>query len=109
MWFFLGNILSLSEVTKPEDRLLLVGGCLAFLKNMDDNKCKPDIKTFTQLLDNIPNTTTAEGHLLAALKRYEVAPDLDFFNMLIRKRSFRFDYEAAKVSIYHFQLALLLA
>lgn len=91
--------MSLSEVEKPEDRLLLVGGCSGFLKNMSDNNCKPDIKTFTQLLDNIPNTVVAEEHLLASMKAHGVKPDVDFYNLLIRKRSFRFDYESAKVII----------
>lgn len=93
----LGNILSLSEVTKPEDRLLLVGGYSEFLQNMADHECTPDIKTFTQLLDNIPSTSAAEVNLLQAIKRNNLKPDIDFFNMLIKKRSMRFDYESAKV------------
>lgn len=41
-------------------RLILIGGCSGFLKNMKTNKVKPDIKTFTQLLEVIPPTITAE-------------------------------------------------
>ncbi|CAG9818539.1 unnamed protein product [Phaedon cochleariae] len=93
----LGNIVSLSEVTKPVDRLLLVGGCNGFLENMDQNGCKPDIKTFTQLLDCIPSTLAAESDLMNAMKKMKVKPDVDFYNMLIKKRSMRFDYDNAKL------------
>jgi len=41
-------------------RLILLGGCSGFLKNMKSNKIKPDIKTFTQLLEVIPSTLSAE-------------------------------------------------
>lgn len=92
----LGNILSLTQITKPEDRLLLVGGFTGFLENLSHNECQPDIKTFTLFLDCIPNTLAAENQLLAAMKKYNVKPDVDFCNMLIKKRSMRFDYENAR-------------
>jgi len=41
-------------------RLLLLGGCSGFLKNMKNNNIKPDIKVFTQLLEVIPSTLIAE-------------------------------------------------
>lgn len=42
-------------------RLLLLGGCFGFLKNMKINKIKPDIKIFTQLLEIIPSTKVVEN------------------------------------------------
>lgn len=47
-------------------RLLLLGGCSGFLKNMKINNIKPDIKIFTQLLEVIPSTLAAEkvSHLI---------------------------------------------
>ncbi|XP_018572924.1 pentatricopeptide repeat-containing protein 1, mitochondrial [Anoplophora glabripennis] len=95
----LGSLISLSEVKKPEERLLLVGGCRSFLENMKENNCAPDIKTFTQLLDNIPSTMASEKELLSFMKKFNVKPDIDFFNMLIKKRSMRFDYENAKAVV----------
>ncbi|CAH1987393.1 unnamed protein product [Acanthoscelides obtectus] len=92
----LGNIISLAEVKKPEERLLLVGGFKDFLANMKEHNCQPDIKTFSLLLDVIPSSLAAEKDLLNAMKKLKVKPDIDFFNMLIKKRSMRFDYEAAK-------------
>uniref|UniRef100_A0A1Y1K6Z0 Pentacotripeptide-repeat region of PRORP domain-containing protein n=1 Tax=Photinus pyralis TaxID=7054 RepID=A0A1Y1K6Z0_PHOPY len=95
----LGNILLLSTVLKAEDRLLLVGGWSGFLENMADHNCTPDVKTFTQLLDSVPPTRAAEADLLRALKAKGVKPDVDFFNMLIKKRSCRFDYEGCKEAL----------
>jgi pentatricopeptide repeat domain-containing protein 1 len=92
----LGNIISLTEVQKAEDRLLLVGGFKGFLNNMMENQCTPDIKTFTQLLDCLPGSLTSEKELIKTMKKWNVRPDIDFFNMLIKKRSMRFDYESAK-------------
>lgn len=93
---YLGNIISLTKVTKPEDRLLLVGGCVGFLENMEKHNCTPDIKTFTQLLDSIPGTLASEKELLAIMKKKKVKPDIDFYNMLIKKRSMRGDYDDAQ-------------
>lgn len=93
----LGSLISLSEIKKPEERLLLVGGFSGFLENMKENQCTPDIKTFTQLLDNIPSTLASEKELVSVMKKLNVQPDIDFYNMLIKKRSMRHDYENAKV------------
>ncbi|KAL3275685.1 hypothetical protein HHI36_020437 [Cryptolaemus montrouzieri] len=92
----LGNLISLSEVKKPEERLLLVGGMSGFLENMKENNCTPNIKTYTQLLDVIPSTVAAENELLSVMKKGKVKFDVDFFNMIIKKRSLRYDYEGAK-------------
>ncbi|XP_030753375.1 pentatricopeptide repeat-containing protein 1, mitochondrial [Sitophilus oryzae] len=92
----LGNILSLSEVKASEDRLLLLGGCKGFLQTMTSFKCTPDIKTFTQLLDSIPSTNAAEKELVQCMRKLSVKPDIDFYNMLIKKKSMRCDYEGAK-------------
>ncbi|XP_017773300.1 PREDICTED: pentatricopeptide repeat-containing protein 1, mitochondrial [Nicrophorus vespilloides] len=92
----LGNIISLSEVKKPSDRLLLLGGASAYIENMLENNCKPDIKTYTQMLNCIPGTNVAENNVLLTMKKLGTKPDLDFYNMLIKKRSMRADYESAK-------------
>lgn len=98
----LGNIVSIAEITKPQDRLLLVGGLTGFLRELVENKCKPDIKTFTLLLDCIPNTLVAENELINTMKKFHVKPDVDFCNMLIKRRSMRYDYENAKVCLTSF-------
>lgn len=96
----LGDVLSISEVKTAEDRLTLVGGYSGFLEDMSNNKVAPDIKTFTQLLNCIPSTIASEKELMKAMKKLQIKPDLDFYNMLIKKRSMRFEYENAKVNLF---------
>lgn len=92
----LGSLVSLSEVKKPEDRLLLIGGASGFLKEMELAKITPDIKTFTQLLDVIPSTVTSEKQLISTIRKLGIKCDIDFFNILIKKRSMRYDYESSR-------------
>ncbi|XP_055690669.1 pentatricopeptide repeat-containing protein 1, mitochondrial [Lutzomyia longipalpis] len=92
----LGNLVALGEVKKPEDRLLLLGGMTGFLEEMRICNVAPDIKTFTELIEVIPPTLAAEKLLLRFMKDLNVKADIDFFNILIKKRSMRFDYESAK-------------
>ncbi|NP_001153853.1 pentatricopeptide repeat domain 1 [Acyrthosiphon pisum] len=91
-----GNIVGITEIKSPEERLILLGGCSGFLKNMKINKIKPEIKVFTQLLEIIPPTLSAEKLLLKEIYKNKVVVDIDFCNILIKKRSLRFDYEEAK-------------
>nr|CAD7460767.1 unnamed protein product [Timema tahoe] len=76
--------------------LLLLGGPSGFLQVLKEMWVDPDIKTFTQLLHLIPPTLAAEKGLLEALARSGVVVDIDFFNMLIKKRSMRGDYESGR-------------
>ncbi|GAB0088560.1 pentatricopeptide repeat-containing protein 1, mitochondrial [Sergentomyia squamirostris] len=92
----LGSLVALGEVKKAEDRLLLLGGMTGFLEEMHTCNVTPDIKTFTELLEVIPSTVAAEKHLLRLMKQENVMSDIDFFNILIKKRSMRFDYAGAK-------------
>lgn len=94
----LGKMVALSEIRKPEDRLLLLGGISGFLREMELTKAEPDIKTFSELIEVIPPTNAAEKKIIAIIRRRGVKCDIDFFNMLIKKRSMRFDYVGAKVS-----------
>lgn len=82
----LGSVMAISEVKAPEDRLILLGGCKGFLETMTQYKCTPDIKTFTLLLDCIPNSLAAEKEVLVWLRKLNVTPDLDFYNILMKKR-----------------------
>lgn len=94
----MGNIIELNEVTKAQDRLLLVGGLNGYLETMSEYSVEPDIKTFTILLDNIPQATAVEDSLLEMLKRKNLKPDIDFYNMLIKRRACRQDYKGAQVN-----------
>ncbi|EFN81269.1 Pentatricopeptide repeat-containing protein 1 [Harpegnathos saltator] len=63
---------------------------------MASDDVKPDAKTITLLLDLIPNTVTAENLLLKIADEKNIQLDIDFYNMLIKRRSIRFEYKAAK-------------
>lgn len=81
------------------NRLILFGGLEGFLNRMSNDGVKPNIKTITLLLDLIPNTVSAENLLVKTAEEKNIELDIDFFNMLIKRRSIRFDYKAAKVSV----------
>ncbi|KAG1658617.1 Pentatricopeptide repeat-containing protein 1, mitochondrial [Nymphon striatum] len=92
------NIISLVNMDKRENRLALFGGLPGILSQMVSNKVKPDVKTFTQLLDVIPMTKSSEEQLLDAIDEHEVDPDVDLCNMIIKRRALRFhDLDALEV------------
>ncbi|XP_018044242.1 PREDICTED: pentatricopeptide repeat-containing protein 1, mitochondrial isoform X2 [Atta colombica] len=78
------------------NRLILFGGVEGFLNRMSNDGIIPNIKTITLLLDLIPNTISAENILIKTAEEKNIKLDIDFFNMLIKRRSIRFDYKAAK-------------
>ncbi|KAL9912201.1 pentatricopeptide repeat-containing protein 1, mitochondrial [Glossina fuscipes fuscipes] len=92
----LGSMISLAEVQKPHERFLLLGGLSCFLELMKSCNITPDIETFTSMLEVIPPTNTAEKQLLTFIRKIGLKADIDFFNILIKKRSMRCDYEGGK-------------
>lgn len=92
----LGNIVALSEVKRPEDRILLLGGYQNILNMMKADKVKPENKTFSILLEIVPSTVSVEKKLMQEMKTYGVEIDVKFCNILIKKRSLRCDYENAR-------------
>uniref|UniRef100_A0A182NKG0 PROP1-like PPR domain-containing protein n=1 Tax=Anopheles dirus TaxID=7168 RepID=A0A182NKG0_9DIPT len=103
----LGSLVKLGEVRKPEDRLLLLGGSSNVFAEMKRYGVEPDIRTITEMLDVIPPTYAAEKLLLSTIKQLKLRCDIDFFNILIKKRSMRFDYEGAKDVLYMIEAANL--
>lgn len=93
------QVTALQEVQTLQDKFAVIGGQDDFLKEMSTYSVKPDIKTFTQILPLLDNTTEAEEKLLKSMKALEIKADIDFYNMLIKKRCLRSDYDAAVVSI----------
>ncbi|CAH1795535.1 unnamed protein product [Owenia fusiformis] len=90
------DVISLDRIETPQDRLMLLGGMSGFLSHMSVDGAKPDIKTFSQLLELIPSDTHIEKELLANMKQMQVHPDVDFLNLLIMKRNRRKDYKGAQ-------------
>lgn len=92
----LGSLIRLSEVQEPHERFILLGGLSGFLEEMKKRNITPSIEMFTALLEVIPPTKTAEKQLLSYVRRIGLKADIDFFNILIKQRSMRFDYEGGK-------------
>lgn len=93
------QVLSLQEVRTLQDKFAVVGGQEDFLKEMEVYSVKPDVKTFTQMLPLLDNTIDTEKKLLSTMKDLDIRADIDFYNMLIKKRCLRLDYDSAFVSI----------
>ncbi|EDW69277.1 pentatricopeptide repeat-containing protein 1, mitochondrial [Drosophila virilis] len=92
----LGSLVALAEVTRPHERFLLLGGITGYLELMKAHKITPNIECFTTMLEVIPPTNAAEKQLLSFVRKIGLKADIDFFNILIKKRSMRFDYESAR-------------
>ncbi|XP_013190673.2 pentatricopeptide repeat-containing protein 1, mitochondrial [Amyelois transitella] len=91
----MNQVLALQEVHTLQDKFAVLGGQDDFLKEMEVYSVKPDIKTFTQMLPLIDDNQEAEIRLLDTMKKLEIKADIDFYNMLIKKRCLRSDYVGA--------------
>ncbi|XP_053606102.1 pentatricopeptide repeat-containing protein 1, mitochondrial [Plodia interpunctella] len=91
----ISQVLSLQEVHSLQDKFAVLGGQDDFLKEMEVYSVQPDIKTFTQMLPLIEDTPEAEIRLLETMKKEGIKADIDFYNMLIKKRCLRSDYDGA--------------
>lgn len=91
-----GQIVGLGEVTEPYHRLLMCGGLKGMMDHFRNMSVQPNAKTVTLLMDCIPNNCGAEEELIAESDKIGVKLDVDFFNMLIKRRAFRLEKEAAK-------------
>lgn len=98
-----GNVIGLSSLQQPKDRLALVGGPVGIFKHMAEDNVKPDIRTVAQILESLPADTQTEEALLDSMKNIGIVPDCQFCNMLIRRRSFRRDTSAAKEVLDYMQ------
>ncbi|CAH0398664.1 unnamed protein product [Chilo suppressalis] len=89
------QVLALKEIHTVQDRFAVIGGQEDFIKEMEVYSVKPDIKTFTQMITLLDNTSEAENKLLETMKTFNIKADIDFYNILIKKRCLRGDYDAA--------------
>lgn len=100
--------LNLNDILQ-ENRLLLFGGIDKLLKRMKDDNVQPDTKTITLMLDLIPHTTVAEKSFFRYITKNKLKVDITSFNMLIKRRCLRKQYEDAKVSSYNLIKSILLS
>lgn len=88
----------LEEIHK-NNKLILFGGYSGFIERMIKDGVTPDARTITLMLDVVPDSLSIENNLIQLAREKKITLDVDFFNMLIKKRSFRRDYKNAKVFI----------
>ncbi|XP_014606536.1 PREDICTED: pentatricopeptide repeat-containing protein 1, mitochondrial [Polistes canadensis] len=78
------------------NRFILFGGLENVLQMMKKDNVVPNTVTASLLLDLIPNTAYIEDIFLHNMKSSNIDLDIDFYNMLIKKRSMRREYGLAK-------------
>ncbi|TRY68306.1 hypothetical protein TCAL_07477 [Tigriopus californicus] len=92
----LNGVIGLGSLLTPQNRFLILGGLDGFFAHLKSQKIKPDIITFTLVLNLIPDNVQAEADLLQKIGHFDVKPDIDFFNQLIKRRAMRKDYAHGK-------------
>ena len=93
------QVMAFQDIGTSQDKFAIIGGQEDFLKEMEAWNVKPDVKIFTQMLPLIDNNTEAENKLLETMKTLKIKGDIEFYNMLIKKRCLRHDYDNALVCI----------
>lgn len=83
------------DLSYPENRLAALGGPLTILEDMKKNGVSPNVLTVTIIVCSLPQNIEAESWLLEYMAAERVERDIDFYNMIIRRRNRRNDYEAA--------------
>ncbi|XP_044009742.1 pentatricopeptide repeat-containing protein 1, mitochondrial [Aphidius gifuensis] len=84
------------EAIHEKNKLILFGGFSGFIERMNKDNVTPDAKTLTLMLNCAPESLAIENNLIEIARFNKINLDIDFFNMLIKKRSFRRDYKNAK-------------
>ncbi|GAB1604711.1 pentatricopeptide repeat-containing protein 1, mitochondrial-like, partial [Argonauta hians] len=84
------------DLAFPDSRLALIGGPFSILQDMKENSVKPNVLTFSQIVDCLPLNNKAEEEILDYMKTLEIKPDIDLYNMIIRRRNRSFRYKEAK-------------
>ncbi|XP_015788873.1 pentatricopeptide repeat-containing protein 1, mitochondrial-like [Tetranychus urticae] len=94
----MGDILNIDydSLKDWKNRFILIGGMEGFLFLLESEKLKPNIKTFTAMLDLIPEDNQSEDNLIHLLHQSKVEADTGFYNIIIKRRCFRGDIVAAK-------------
>ena len=70
---------------------------------MRKDHAQPDLKTFTLLLETMASDKEQENVLIEQMEKTRITPDVDFFNLLIKKRNFRGDSLGAREALTYLQ------
>ena len=84
------------SLSKPENRLKLIGGLDFLFSYMYKDQVQPNIKTVSLITAIIENTADEERKLLNFIEDARIKMDTDFCNMLIRRANARGDFDTAK-------------
>ncbi|KAK0088180.1 hypothetical protein PV325_012847 [Microctonus aethiopoides] len=79
-----------------KNRLILFGGYTGFLERMHKDNITPDVKTLTLLMGIVPDSLSIENDIIHIARSKKIPLNIDFFNMLIKKRCLRHDEKNAK-------------
>ncbi|OXU22803.1 hypothetical protein TSAR_004607 [Trichomalopsis sarcophagae] len=90
--------LDLDAILK-QNKLILFGGLESLFEKMKNDRIEPTVKTLTYLIEIVPDSTTAEEMVIRYAKKNKIPLDVDFFNMLIKKRCIRGSKAAAKTVV----------
>lgn len=88
------SVIQIEAVKNEMDRLALLGGMKGFLQTLKQRKIKPNIVTYTQLSQVVPDHLV--DRVLDEMWAANLLPDIDFYTQLIR-RKVRYDKEGAWV------------
>lgn len=88
---------SLNSV-RNQNKLILFGGFEHILDLMMNDNVQPDQKTFSYLVEMSPESVAIEDVIIKRARKHNVTLDNTFFNILMKKRCFRHDYDSARVN-----------
>lgn len=88
--------IDLAKLNTGHQRLALLGGMAGVLRHMQADHVVPNIKSFTLLLEMLPDEQWAEEDLIHALLNHKVQLDIDLLNLVIRRRNLRRDHNGVK-------------
>lgn len=94
---YIGYLLPLEHVERPEHRLLILGGLSNLLQTFKKYNIAPTLETVTRLLEVVPNTFGAHQKVIALLKKNSIEPDLQLFNILLVKNCQAQNFQNAMV------------
>lgn len=80
-----------------EDKFLLFGGYPKVLNRILSDGIELDSQLLKVLLRGVPKNDFCEDQFITHVKQYNVSLETQFWNVLIKRRCLRFDYESAKV------------
>uniref|UniRef100_A0A0K2TP70 CG4611 CG4611PAlike [Tribolium castaneum] n=1 Tax=Lepeophtheirus salmonis TaxID=72036 RepID=A0A0K2TP70_LEPSM len=88
-----------NQFNTPQDRFLAIGGMDGFLDVLNSSGIRPDVKICTQILRLLPGNSEKENKLLERMDAESIQPDIGFFNVLIKRRSYRRDFKSAREDV----------